>query len=238
MPNQPFKLHHISAKNLGSLAMPDCCPRCFWIRARMGFKGPWSVFPSIFSHIDSFTKKVTAAHLASRAAPPQWLLKFGRLAGRIPCPHWSKFAFEDSATGTVLRGSPDEMFWVEDGTLAILDYKTARFTEREDELLPVYRVQLGGYRWLARKTGLGETSVTGLIYYEPATESATMADIVEGGFRMGFAAHILPVETDLAEVERLLLEANRIASLPVPPEGIKGCKDCGLVDEIRALDLA
>ena len=41
----------ISAKNLGALALPAFCPRCFWIRMKCGGKLPYQIFPGIFSSI-------------------------------------------------------------------------------------------------------------------------------------------------------------------------------------------
>ena len=42
----------ISAKNLGAVAMPGFCPRCFWIQ--MHAEGlPYQIFPGIFSSIDA-----------------------------------------------------------------------------------------------------------------------------------------------------------------------------------------
>ena len=239
---QPFLLDHLSAKQLGELAMPDFCPRCYWMKVRMKFQGPWSSFPSIFSHIDSYSKAITEAHIASHGnKPPPWLDPFGRFAKQIASPHWSKFAFADPATGVVLRGSPDEMFRLEDGTIAILDYKTARFTEHQDELLPIYKVQLGVYRWLALSDtkafpgGLGETSSTGLVYYEPATHGATAEMLRLDGFVMPFTAHILPIQTDLSQVESLLVEAQRIAQLSEPPAGMAVCKNCEAIEHLKQM---
>ena len=238
---QPFLLDHLSAKQLGELAMPDFCPRCFWMKARMGFKAPWSSFPSIFSHIDSYSKGMTIAHATACGTPPSWLMKFGKLTQQIPCPHWSKFSFADPATGVVLRGAPDEMYRLEDRTIAILDYKTARYTEHQDELLPIYKVQLSVYRWLALKNtrafpgGLGETSVSGLVYYEPATHEATADMLRVNGFVMPFTAHILPIQTDLSMVESLLAEAQRIVQLPDQPTGKVDCKDCQIIDHIKQM---
>ena len=42
----------IAAKNLGGLAMPGFCARCFWIH--MHAEGiPYQIFPGIFSSIDA-----------------------------------------------------------------------------------------------------------------------------------------------------------------------------------------
>ena len=238
--SQPFLLDHLSAKNLGSLAMPDFCPRCYWAKARMSFNGPWNSFPSIFSNIDIYSKKVTEAHIKAHAnLAPSWLMQFGNIVGQLPCPHWSKFSFTDPATNVKLRGSPDERFQMADDTVAILDYKTARFTEHQDELLPIYTVQLGVYQWLTLKLEHKETSVTGLVYYEPPTkeemESFDPDKILTDGFLMKFKAHILPVQTDLAQVESLLAEAQRIVQSNDPPAGKVGCKDCQKIDHIRQM---
>jgi len=238
METEGFVLKSISVRNLASLALKNACPRCFWIRTRLGFKAPWSIFPSIFKDIDAFSKKLTGVHIASHQAPPSWLMKFGSMLGdRLPVPHWSKFSFQDPSTGIALRGEPDEMFRVQDGTLAIFDYKTARYSESQGQLEPLYRVQLGSYRWIAGHLGMGETSLTGLVYYEPHT-SASAESILEVGFKIEFTALIKKVETNLEEIDRLLTEVKRIVSLPVPPPGVEGCRDCKSVDEIRALVFA
>jgi hypothetical protein len=62
--------------------------------------------------------------------------------------------------------------------------------------------------------------------------------ILAAGFKMDFTALIRRVDTDLGEIGRLLLEAKRITSLPFPPEGVRGCKDCDVIDQIRAIKLA
>jgi len=46
----------ISAKNLGATALEDFCPRCYWIKLKMGNRLPFQSFPGIFSSIDSYTK--------------------------------------------------------------------------------------------------------------------------------------------------------------------------------------
>jgi len=40
----------ISAKNLGEVALPDFCPRCFWLKLHAR-QLPFQIFPGIFSAI-------------------------------------------------------------------------------------------------------------------------------------------------------------------------------------------
>jgi len=50
----------ISAKSLGALALPEFCPRCFWLKTRVRHL-PFQIFPGIFSSIDAYTKRVVHA---------------------------------------------------------------------------------------------------------------------------------------------------------------------------------
>lgn len=136
----------ISAKNLGHLAMPDACPRCFWVQTH--FKLPYQIFPGIFSSIDAYTKKVIHLHLAETGHLPTWMTGFGDIGRPIHVPHHSKFFVTDPKTGVTLTGVPDEMT-ESDAGIWILDYKTAKFTGNQDKLLPIYRAQLNGYALIA-----------------------------------------------------------------------------------------
>lgn len=232
---QSFVLETISAKNLGAFALPGTCGKCLWLKARLGFNTPWSIFPGIFSTLDSFSKKISTLQI-NAGTRAQWMSKCGSIKEQLPCPHWSKFSCKDPTTGVTLRGSPDELFRLEDGTIAILDYKTSKFTDHQDDLLPMYQTQLGAYKWLARMTGLGETSLTALVYFEPDPAGAVQERIVEAGFQMQFNAHVLPVQTDVDEVLALLKHAKEHVSLATPPPSKAKCKDCALVEKIVGIE--
>jgi hypothetical protein len=220
----------ISAKNLGHLALPDACPRCFWIQTHC--KLPYQIFPGIFSSIDSYTKKVIHLHLARTGRLPSWLAGFGDIGRPIPVPHHSKFVVEHRETGVVLNGMPDEMTLTNAG-LWILDYKTAKFTGTQDALLPVYRVQLNGYALIAETIFQRPVVGLGLVYFEPVTDIDSAEGLVNAdGFSMDFRAKLLPLERDRELVPSLLAEAKAIHDLPEPPAGREGCKDCELLDAI------
>ena len=53
----------ISAKNLGELALPDFCPRCFWLKLKAHNRLPFQIFPGIFSSSDAYTKRVVHARV-------------------------------------------------------------------------------------------------------------------------------------------------------------------------------
>lgn len=224
----------ISGKVLGQLAA-DFCPRCFWLRLHCQQRLPFQMFPGIFSSIDGFTKRVTAAHFAKHGRLPNWFEQFGDIKELVPVPHHSRFQFEDAKTGILLTGVPDELLRRGDESLVILDYKTARFTPNQDSLLPLYRVQLNSYAAIAEKIGMGKVTGLGLIYYEPQTV-VTAADvdsvIQDNGFAMRFAAKVFPVALDMDSIPPLLARVRAIYDQPSAPEGRPDCKDCRLLNEL------
>jgi hypothetical protein len=68
----------ISAKNLGALALPDFCPRCFWLKSRTKVL-PFQIFPGIFSSIDSYTKRVVHAWIDANGNAPFGLRRRGQI---------------------------------------------------------------------------------------------------------------------------------------------------------------
>ena len=135
----------------------------------------------------------------------------------------------------MLTGDPDLVCQMTDGSLVILDYKTAKFTAGQDELLPIYETQLNAYAWLAEKLGMGKISTLGLIYFEPLTDIATeciddFAD--DAGFLMKFSAKVLPLDLRLDRIPPLLHQVRTVFDLPTPPIGLAGCRDCKLLDVV------
>ncbi len=89
----------ISAKNLGTLAMPSCCPRCFWLK--LNCKLPYQIFPGIFSSIDSYTKKITWGYYEKFNSLPDWFKPFGDFVMPVKAPGRNIFFVEDEATNVV-----------------------------------------------------------------------------------------------------------------------------------------
>ena len=70
----------IAAKTLGAVAMPDLCPRCFWIQMHVD-KLPFQIFPGIFSSIDSYGKKLVHGWFDRHGGSPPWLAGLGKVKG-------------------------------------------------------------------------------------------------------------------------------------------------------------
>jgi PD-(D/E)XK nuclease superfamily len=231
----------ISAKTLGGVAMPNFCPRCFWIS--MHAQGlPYQIFPGIFSSIDSYSKKVVHGWFDRHGAPPAWLAPLGSITGYVNPPHYSKFRVLDEKNNVVLRGAPDGILRRRDGSWVIVDYKTAKFTANQDLLLPMYAVQLNAYAYIGErceaKLRLSPVAALALVYTEPLTgDDAAHNDgnADAEGFRLGFGCHIEPIKLEPERIPVLLQTVRKICDLEKPPEGKSGCKDCDLLRDLLRL---
>ena len=228
----------IPAKSLGELALPNFCPRCFWIKLHCSYKLPYQIFPGIFSSIDSYTKKITNMHFEQHERVPDWFSGFGSLGKPIKVPHFSKFFVFDDETNVLLTGVPDEILQRNDGSYFIIDYKTAKFTETQDQLLPMYEVQLNSYAYIGERVGFKPISGLGLLYYEPQI-GISVDDIdsfiLDDGFTMHFSGKLLPIKLKLDNIPQLLKRVREIYELPQLPKGAEGCKDCQLLDTLLSI---
>lgn len=227
MTNQTIR---ISAKHLGYLALPDYCPKCFWIHLKSQFKLPWQIFPGIFSSIDSYTKKITWSYYEKYKVLPQWFSKLGEFEKPVKIPPRSQFLLLDQNTNILLTGIPDDIFQMVNGSYFIVDYKTAKITANQDSLLPMYVVQLNGYALIAEKCGLKPINGIGLCYYEPQTnvnQSSLDSVILDKGFHMPFMAHLMQLKLEPVNVVSPLLAIVReIGDRKQAPDSRPGCEDC------------
>jgi hypothetical protein len=232
-------IRKISAKMLGEMAMADFCPRCFWLKLRMQNHLPFQKFAGISMVIDAYTKRIIREHYAQYGTLPRWFNWFGEKLKPIPVPHHSRFFWVDPETGIQVSGVPDEMVESSEG-FCIIDYKTARWTERQNDLLPLYRVQVNGYARIAEACGYSPVTKLGLLYFEPQQfqelDDGIDTALTVDGFMMQFSPRYLEVEYQPQEIlPPLLCEAKRLLDLQKPPLSVEGCNDCRLLEQLMGL---
>ncbi len=232
--------NRFSSKTLGELAMPSFCPRCFWIRMKLGNRVPFRTPPpGIFSSIDSYTKRYI-----------EKLLDLGRLANLIPeLSNASKIVKavlpemrHDYPGGTAfLTGVPDAIFSNLDSSFTIADYKTARFTEAQRSMLPLYEVQVRAYAVLARSSGLKPLNALLLIYLEPLTGDESLSVELDahpghsGEISIRLQPFVHSIKQNEYEVFQLLEKADRLLQLPDPPDPNPYCQNCKEIDRLKNL---
>jgi hypothetical protein len=181
-----------------------------------------SPFPGIFSSIDSYSKKVLQAALQHAQRLPHWFERFGLHGEPLPLSHHSWFKVATGHGSLQLSGTPDEILLAPDGSLIIIDYKTARYNPK-DHLRPLYEVQLNVYARIAEnlapRSGYPfpcRVQTLGLMYYDPLTEVNRPDKINTRGFLMEFHAHWVPIQRRDEWIDELLARAWAILSQPSP----------------------
>jgi len=232
---EPIK---ISAKNLGQTALEDFCPRCYWIRLKTNFKLPWQSFPGIFSSIDSYTKncchQIIDTHANTPAPLPEWMVKMGDIRRYEKVPHWSKNTYVDEKTNITMHGAMDDILVRKNGSRIVVDWKTAKYSETQDKLLPLYEVQLNVYSVLAEKNN--DPVDLYLIYMEPCTDASMAVNNIDYcGFKLCFSGVVVPVKRDRAVVRKALNLTREIYELKSAPLARPGCKDCEQLDRVMGL---
>ena len=196
---------------------------------KMGNELPFAVFPGIFASIDTYSKKVTAAHFRSHGQLPYWFNNLGELGKPVRVPSWSRFQMLHDETNILVTGVPDEILKHPKHGTWIGDYKTARFTEKQEGLSQMYRIQLNVYALIANKIGLGPVHALALLYYEPVTDLAVCnADtlIEDDSFLMRFSPKIQSIKLEPTLIPPLLNKVREIYDCDTCPTGETGCQDC------------
>lgn len=204
----------ISGKDLGSLALEDFCPRCFWLERHNG-KAP-GVFPGIFSTLDSLSKRSVRRSFLERGILPDWL----KIENVKSIADFKKISMSIKDCGDwILTGNPDDVFELKDGSFHIVDYKTAKFTETQDKLLPMYEVQLNAYAYALPHQGLKPISKLTLIYCEPKEELDN-----DNSFRLTFISNNKEINLKPETIPELLKRAREILDNKNPPLSNPNCK--------------
>jgi hypothetical protein len=200
-----------------------------------GDRLPFQIFPGIFSSIDSYSKKITLTYFRQHGRIPPWFDGFGELGQPIPVPGWSKFQVLDPESNILLTGIPDEILRHPEHGIWVGDYKTARFTDTQDALGPMYEVQLNCYGLIAPRIGLGPVYGLGLLYYEPVTDlEDTDPDLLirDDSFFLEFSPKLKPIKLDQNIIPPLLKRVREICGLSEPPSGRPDCRDCFIVETL------
>jgi hypothetical protein len=226
---------NISVSKLAETAMPNFCPRCYWIKSRMGGELPFRMpMPGIFSDIDRYVKSIVHTYYEEKGVLPKWFPYLGEVTNLERVPRWKDFSFTHPRLNVTLRGEMDEILQLEGPAYHITDYKTARCTVTHDGLFPMFEAQLNGYAYIAEH-GHFFSPVTGLslIYLEPDTDFDVNHKLAERSLdqlTLGFTPRIKNVEMKPDSfIEGLLQKATEISKLSEPPKPTPTCQNCRLV---------
>lgn len=229
---------NVSGKVLGMLGMKDSyCPRCFWVKVRLKNNLPYSTMPGIFSSFDAYQKNAVVGFYQKQGHLPSWLDGWMSIIKPVENPPRKVFTvrFDKKMLGIEqdivihLTGIPDLICATQDGGYAILDFKTARLTENQDFLHPLYTIQVNSYAYIAERAGLGPVKSLGLVYFDPITQGEGVLDraIAPAGLDLTFCPKKKEIicQPDVL-IPPLLKQAAEILVQGTAPAGDSRCQDC------------
>ncbi len=223
----------VSPRHLGQMRLATFCPSCFWYAIALGFRYPFDMpMPGIMHNLDKFEKLLVEAYFNKHGKAPKWLSQLG-CTGPVDFPE--KMTEDISNLGITLVGMPDGVFKKKDGSLCVVDYKTAKHKGEDDPFLPAYQTQLQGYARLLEHYEIGQVTSAALVYFQNDLSSyaAKPLDLLtDTGITVPFTVEIHNIELDPKAIDELLKKFRKFADLPAPPEGSEKCKTCQRLDRL------
>lgn len=216
-PNQDERpVTYLSPSNFAFLH--DECPCCYYNEVH-GLKRPRAPFPSIFNRIDAAMKAhlVTGPIRVEGADQAFSIISSDKRVSSAPQD------YGPDGLRVAVRGIYDSLVRFEDGTLGIVDEKTAAV---KPQLVTQYARQLHSYKRAIEDPAKGEPleiGRLGLLVWEPA-EFKYDAD--RGTGYMGGRLAWLDVPVDDAQFDAFLGGVSRMLALPEPPPPDGKCGYC------------
>lgn len=197
------------------------CPRCFWYAHVGGIPRPRGIFPGIMGAIDRLIQAETSKYAGK--GKPKWLLPWtseGVIRGGTK--RLSMKRREYSITGIY-----DELVVMDNGSVVIVDYKTAAKPHSEADTKKYYELQLDMYALLCEANGLKPAETAYIIYTTPDLLGRYLQDfnkdhIIDFHFRV---THV-PIPVSASRARGTVTRALEICMQTEAPMASKGCEYC------------
>ncbi len=223
----------ISARNAGQVELKKYCPRCAWYLLRLK-KMPFQFgMPGVMFYLEQCEKAFILDYLAKHGHLPKSFGPFAKCTEPVDFPF--RMTAMHEATGVEVTAQADMMLRNPDGTIALLDLKTAKVEGGGAEFHPQYEIQVTGYSWVTQEAGVGDVGSAGLIFCEIQHEEFkedSLEYATESGILVPFNFTAREVELDFNRFSKCLKEMDRVWHEPRPPKGAENCKDCALLNRL------
>jgi hypothetical protein len=230
----------ITPKRLGMICTDSFCPRCFWYMLKLHFRTPFGFGGAIWKKLEQAQIAVMNHMIEKNEKLPKEFAPFQNLVSVVEYARsWRTFRCRHKS-GVTLYGKPDSIYGVDDGTIAVLDQKTAHPKDGEDPYLPGYVCQVVGYSYIAEfGLKLGTVSAGGLMYWSaqhPDVMANPSAFYKNGRLSVSFMPHPHAIDIDYSILDAPLKEALSLWDSEYPPDHIANGKDCKRLDALLKLE--
>lgn len=220
------RVHKLSPSDLTFLW--DECKRCFYLKVVHNFRRPSVPFPSIFGRIDILMKKFylnKSTHQISPDLPPGVIFETGK---RVES---ESIRSPDHDVECFIKGIFDTVLKFEDGTYAVVDFKT---TPASEEHIPFYARQLQAYAYALEHAAPSHLSLKpishlGLLSFEPQ-----LMDKDEAG-RLTYRGPVVwqAIEPDEPAFVDFIHQVQQVLAFPEPPPAGEKCEFCQYRERAR-----
>lgn len=230
----------ITPRNLGVIKLKMYCPACLKFLLLLKFKPPYNHFGAqIFHDAQRAQEAILGYYFKKDGCLPKEFAPFCDCVERVECDkRWSKYRHTHKS-GVLLYGQPDEVLRLKDGSVCILDHKTARNKGDADQFHGQYETQVVGYGYIAEGLGLGKTTKGGLLYWEvqiEAVEANPFAHYKGSAVSLPLKPSPLEVKMDYRILDPLIKELKSVWNADELPAGRDGCDDCKRRELLFAID--
>jgi len=189
------------------------CKLCYWLKVKHGIMPPPSIFPGVFSSMNSLVQGSMVGHS---------LKEFGKDLPDIKVVKQEGYSKSQAVegTGVFVQGKYDLLCDNGDGTHTIVDLKISK---PEVGKIDKYKTQLGSYKYALEHPADDEPlkiSKLALLIFYPEK-----ANFDERGAVMDFPAKWLEIPIDDEGFTSFIKEIDRLLAGPAPAES-DTCKLC------------
>ncbi len=207
----------------------DECQRCFYLQVVKGISRPPSAFPKVFGRIDNLMKKLyegKPASFISDRLPP------GRVSMQGKWVTSELITYDGIAASCYLRGAFDSVLAFEDGSYAVIDFKTSQPNPAH---IAFYGRQLHAYAWALQHPAPGALRLQpvdrlGLVYMDPVEIDY---DAKRGRIYYGGEVTWSEIPLQMNQFEEFMAGVLQVLSASEPPPANPECGFCKYREESR-----
>lgn len=207
------------------------CPRCFYLDMRFGIKPPDFYSYTLNLAVDALLKKEFDIYRTSQEPHP---LMVERGIDGYPYAHrdfevwrdnFKGMEYFDRETNFIICGAPDDIWFVRNQGLSIVDYKatsSGRDHNIESDYWTSYKRQVEIYQWLLKKQVLSEP-VSPNAYFVLANGRK---DVERFDKTLNFTLELFSFRIDDLWVEDAIRKAHACLYKVQLPDSAPGCEYC------------
>lgn len=206
------------------------CPRCFWLDLRHKIKRPPGYPYTLSAAVDYLVKKEFDGYRGKSKLPPVLTkagIKDARLYNGDNLLEWRNnfkgIVYHDESLNAVLYGAIDDILEFNDGSLAVVDYKSSG--SREITIYDDYRKQMDIYNYILKQMGYNTYPEAFFVFYQVIKEG-------EAGFKnvLKFREEVRSVKVNTDWVGPAFENAVELARQDQPPQHNNNkCEHCHYV---------